>query len=319
MHEILFAFVKEFHRLWFCRIFSSDCQGTISAQDPFKLDFNVTQSYKSDAWKFHCNAVLDQITLKWMPGSSQSAAANSGSGESADAISGQAAATTSSSGESADAISGQSANATSAGNETPKSEKDNTIEKPSLEDIFKNSRIYLPNEIENEMARNAKTTRFIDKKGSKKATLTTLDLSKGQPKGAIMFMEGLKDDTTKEDIKAALMDQFNVEVDFDFVFMKFRKGHYEKYAVEKGHYIRFLEKNEAINLAAKITERGGTEAGLKLKIKKVDLDFRVLEGREENNYLREERKRLRKIREFNAPWWNTSFHNLRKKVQAAKR
>ena len=162
------------------------------------------------------------------------------------------------------------------------------------------------------------TKMFIDKKVSQKATLTTLDLSNGQPKGAIMFMEGLKDDTTKEDIKAALMDQFNVEV--DFVFLKFKKGLQEKYAVKKGHYVRFLEKNAANNLAAKITEKlGGTEAGLKLKIKKVDVDFRVLEGREENNYLREERKRLRKIREFNAPWWNTDFHNLRKKVEAAKR
>ena len=163
---------------------------------------------------------------------------------------------------------------------------------------------------------------FIDKKVSQKATLTTLDLSNGQPKGAIMFMEGLKNDTTKEDIKAALMNQFNVQDDFDF--MEFKKGHYvrfgEKYAVEKGHYVRFLEKNGAINLAAKITEKlGGREAGLKLKIKKVDVGFKVLEGREETNYLREERKRLRKIREFNAPWWNTDFHNLRKKVEAAKR
>ena len=249
---------------------------------------------------------MDQITLKWMPGSSQSAAANSGSGESADAISGQT----------ADSGSGQSANATSAGNETPKREEDNAIEKPSLGDIFKNSRIYLPNE--NEMARNAKM--FTDKKVSQKATLTTLDLSNGQPKGAIMFMEGLKDDTTKEDIKAALMDQFDVEADFDFVFYKFKKGLYEKYAVKKGHYARFLEKNLAINLAARITEKlGGTEAGSKLNIKKVDLDFRVLEGQEETNYLREERKRLRKIRDFNAPWWNTDFHNLRKKVEAAKR
>ena len=162
------------------------------------------------------------------------------------------------------------------------------------------------------------TKMFIDKKVSQKATLTTLDLSNGQPKGAIMFMEGLKDDTTKEDIKAALMDQFNVEV--DFVFLKFKKGLQEKYAVKKGHYVRFLEKNAANNLAAKITEKlGGTEAGLKLKIKKVDVDFRVLEGREENNYLREERKRLGKIRDFNAPWWNTGFYNLKKKVEAAKR
>ena len=94
-----------------------------------------------------------------MPGSGQSAAANSGSGESADAISGQSAdaisgeladvisgpAADAISGESADSGFGQSANVTSAG-----------YEKPSLEDIFKNSRIYLPNE--NEMARNAKTT-----------------------------------------------------------------------------------------------------------------------------------------------------------------
>ena len=97
-----------------------------------------------------------------MPGSGQSAAANSGSGESADAISGQSAdaisgeladvisgpAADAISGESADSGFGQSANVTSAG-----------YEKPSLEDIFKNSRIYLPNE--NEMARNAKTTMFI--------------------------------------------------------------------------------------------------------------------------------------------------------------
>ena len=117
-----------------------------------------------------------------MPGFSQAIAATSGSGESADAISGQT----------ADSGSGQSANATSAGNETPKREEDNAIEKPSLGDIFKNSRIYLPNE--NEMA---KTKMFIDKKVSQKATLTTLDLSNGQPKGAIMFMEGFKDDTVK--------------------------------------------------------------------------------------------------------------------------
>ena len=40
-------------------------------------------------------------------------------------------------------------------------------------------------------------------------------------------MEGLKDDaTTKEDIKAALME-FNVEVDSEFT--EFQKGHYAKF------------------------------------------------------------------------------------------
>ena len=130
-------------------------------------------------------------------------------------------------------------------------------------------------------------------------------------------MEGLKDDaTTKEDIKAAFME-FNVEVDFEFT--EFQKGHYakfgEKYAVKKGHYVRFLETNVAINLAAKITEKSGS----KLKIKKVDIDFRVLEGQEEINYLREERKRLRKDRDLNHPWYDTNLHNLGKKVQAAQR
>ena len=92
-----------------------------------------------------------------MPGFIQAIAATSGSGESADAISGQT----------ADSGSGQSGNATSAGNETPKREEDNAIEKPSLGDIFKNSRIYLPNENDQDVHRQKSFTKsHIDHFGS---------------------------------------------------------------------------------------------------------------------------------------------------------
>ena len=43
------------------------------------------------------------------------------------------------------------------------------------------------------------------------------------PKGATMFMEGFKDDTTREDIKEALKLQFDVELKA-FAFMEFEKG-----------------------------------------------------------------------------------------------
>ena len=36
-------------------------------------------------------------------------------------------------------------------------------------------------------------------------------------------MEGIRDDTTKDEIKEALMDQFSVEAD-DFAYMEFKKG-----------------------------------------------------------------------------------------------
>jgi len=95
------------------------------------------------------------------------------------------------------------------------------------------------------------------------------------PKGATMFMEGFKDDTKREDIKEALKEQFEVE-DKAFAFMEFERGQ------TKG-YVRFIEENAAIDLAAKIKEKlGETE---KLKIKEAEIDFRVLEGQEESDHL----------------------------------
>merc|ERR1740129_1245261 len=67
------------------------------------------------------------------------------------------------------------------------------------------------------------------------------------PKGATMFMEGFKDDTTREDIKEALKLQFDVELKA-FAFMEFEKGQ------TKGH-VRFVEENAAVELAAKMKEK----------------------------------------------------------------
>merc|ERR1711913_6611 len=95
------------------------------------------------------------------------------------------------------------------------------------------------------------------------------------PKGATMFMEGFKDDTKREDIKEALKEQFEVD-DKAFAFMEFERG-------QTSGYVRFIEENAAIDLAAKIKEKlGETE---KLKIKEAEIDFRVLEGQEESDHL----------------------------------
>ena len=93
------------------------------------------------------------------------------------------------------------------------------------------------------------------------------------PKGTVMFMEGFESDTRKEDIKEALMENFEVE---DNAFALIEKG-------ETCGYVKFHEENAAIELVAKMKENLGTSK--KLKIKGADIDFRVLEGNEETAYL----------------------------------
>jgi len=95
------------------------------------------------------------------------------------------------------------------------------------------------------------------------------------PKGATMFMEGFKDDTTREDIKEALKLQFDVELKA-FAFMEFEKGQ------TSGH-VRFVEENAAVELAAKMKEKLAESE--KLKVKEADISFRVLEGQEETDHL----------------------------------
>ena len=103
-------------------------------------------------------------------------------------------------------------------------------------------------------------------------------------KGTILFMEGIRDETTKDEIKEALMDQFSVEAD-DFAYMEFKKSqnscqngqnrskimrllctlccfcrHFPTESVSKNIVIiRFAEENTAIILAAEITEKLGKD------------------------------------------------------------
>lgn len=94
------------------------------------------------------------------------------------------------------------------------------------------------------------------------------------PKGAVLFMEGFSDKTMREDIKAALKEQFDLEPEA-VAFMDFEKG-------QTAGHVRFTEENAAVNLAAKINEKLGEE---KLKIKDNEITFRVLKDTEETEYL----------------------------------
>ena len=95
------------------------------------------------------------------------------------------------------------------------------------------------------------------------------------PKGATMFMEGFKDDTTREDIKEALKLQFDVELKA-FAFMEFEKGQ------TSGH-VRFVEENAAVELAVKMKEKLAESE--KLNINEANISFRVLGGQEETDHL----------------------------------
>ena len=95
------------------------------------------------------------------------------------------------------------------------------------------------------------------------------------PKGATMFMKGFKKDTTKEDIKNALLGTFGVESKALASIENGNNGTDEK-AVGCG-YVIFCKENAANELLAKI--KGRSEM---FKIKGADIKCRVVKGQEEN-------------------------------------
>ena len=102
-----------------------------------------------------------------------------------------------------------------------------------------------------------------------------------------MIMEGFHNETTYEDIIEALKEQFNIDLYKDNAFA------FEK--VEKRKtlcHIRFVKENAAINLAAKIKQKLGESE--KFKIKESGINFKVLSGHEEIEFL-EKIKRKREI------------------------
>ena len=92
-------------------------------------------------------------------------------------------------------------------------------------------------------------------------------------KGATLFMEGFTRDTREIDIQKLLMDTFDVQ---EKEFASIKKE-------QTCGYVRFHYKETAIELVAKINEYLGKSE--MLKVKGADINFRILEGKEETVYL----------------------------------
>ena len=90
------------------------------------------------------------------------------------------------------------------------------------------------------------------------------------PLGAVLYMDGFKNDTMREDIKKEL------DCDDAIAFVDFERG-------KTTAWIRFKNENAAKDLAEKLKEKYKDDE--KLKVKETDIEFRVLEGNEENEYL----------------------------------
>ena len=99
------------------------------------------------------------------------------------------------------------------------------------------------------------------------------------PKGATMFMKGFVKDTTKEDIKNALLGTFGVEnraIAIVTCIASIENGN-NGFKSQSCGYVIFCKENAANELLANI--KGRSEM---FKIKGADIKCRVVEGQEEN-------------------------------------
>lgn len=108
-----------------------------------------------------------------------------------------------------------------------------------------------------------------EKQNEKDESEAVAEVENTLPKGAVMFMDGFKDDTMREDIKKVL------DCDDAIAFIDFERG-------KTSGYIRFKEENAAKELLEKLQEKYKDE---KLKVKEAEIEYRVLEGDEESEYL----------------------------------
>merc|ERR1719334_1887146 len=118
-----------------------------------------------------------------------------------------------------------------------------------------------------------------DLEGGKEAGDGAPTKSEGElslPTGTILVLEGFKNaETKREDIKEALKTGFEVAPE-EVAFVYFNKG-------ESDAKLRFGAENAAKELAKKITE--SLKEGEKFKVKDDELEFKVLEGQEETDFL----------------------------------
>ena len=92
------------------------------------------------------------------------------------------------------------------------------------------------------------------------------------PTGATLVMEGLNGETMREDLKSRLAELYDVQND-DIAFVYYQKG-------EETAKLRFKTENAAIDLMKKVGENA------KLEVKGAEAKLRVLEGEEEEQFLK---------------------------------
>lgn len=92
------------------------------------------------------------------------------------------------------------------------------------------------------------------------------------PKGAVLVITNLSNETMREDIKSQLEKDCQSDPN-DIAFVYFQKGETEA-------KLRFREANKAVELKKKIDENG------KLTICETEVEVRVLEGEEEEEFLK---------------------------------
>ena len=119
-----------------------------------------------------------------------------------------------------------------------------------------------------------------------------------------MFMEGFNNETTYEDIIEALKEQFNIDLYKDNAFA-FEKVEKRKTLCQ----IRFVKENAAINLEAKIKQK--LEESEKFKIKESGINFNVLSGQEEIDFL----EKIKRKKEITA--WHKNRRQDRKRHNEA--
>lgn len=107
-----------------------------------------------------------------------------------------------------------------------------------------------------------KAERSSDKKKAKKEEENKINL----PKGAVIHLDGLSAETTRETIKAALQ-----ELGAEVAFIDYTKG-------DKAGHVRFTTENSAAPVFAKFTDA-------KLALDGIEATGRVLEGDEETEFL----------------------------------
>ena len=104
------------------------------------------------------------------------------------------------------------------------------------------------------------------------------------PLGTVLQLEGFAEngDTKREDIKDKLIEDFEMEAN-SVAFVYYNKG-------ETNAKLRFQNENAAKKLAGVMKEKLGDT---KLSIKDTDIEFKVLEGEEESNFLEQCKKDIR--------------------------